>query len=124
MDIKPLAFAVAGAVAGVVGSTALKVSAGPAEVALFDPAQTDGAAFKAWRDGADRTCVEQQRVCEAIRRIGDSADRMAQDRGVKATRVEDGHYTIEHPSRSAGVPSVTVDLRVTNDAPEQGKKTP
>lgn len=102
MDIKPFAFAVAGAVAGALGTGVLKSRAAGTPVDLFDSSQVDSSRFQAWRDNA-------LKACDAVRATIDAAEKLHAAAGMTATLVSKGHYVI---SRGTSAGSISVDMLV------------
>lgn len=105
MDIKPLAFAVAGAVAGVVGAGALKVSAAPgAGVAdILDAKAGDGPAVERFRSNMNG-------LCGAWAQANAGFDRVRASKGVTATVNGPGNFSVSSINRAA---SIAVDLKVS-----------
>lgn len=124
MDIKPFVFAVAGAVAGVAGSVAIKSSqAALPEIDLLDPATADGATLDRWHKS-------MKDLCDAQRSAHDAFNRIRAIKDVSVTSTGAGNFMIEHTSRSGSV-SVVVQVRDplpivdSNDAgANSSKRTP
>lgn len=103
MDIKPIAFAVAGAVAGVVGSTALKVDAAPGVADILDAKAGDGPAVERFR-------ADMNGLCGAWAQANAGMERVRASKGVTAKVNGPGDFSVSSVGRAA---SIAVDLKVS-----------